>query len=160
VNTSLIASADKSAKALVQGYDFGEPRLSVPKSFSGAPNALAMAFMSMSAGTGNSPYNWAKTSAAILLKSSMFGAFRASASLTFDRRPGSTLRCEIGDGALHEAVERGTVKAVSPCDCLKIIPFEMSAFRVGAVPFTFLRRSSAISPNRCGPGPSSAIARI
>jgi hypothetical protein len=50
-----------------------EGSMKLPQSFSGAPNVLAMTALLMSTGTGNSLYNWAKTSAAILLKSSMFG---------------------------------------------------------------------------------------
>ncbi len=52
----------------------------------------------------------------------------------------------------------GTVKAVSPCDGLNTIPFFMSELRIGATLSTFLPKRAALSPERCGPGPSFAMA--
>ena len=54
--------------------------------------------------------------------------------------------------------KEGTVKAVSPRAALQIIPLAISCARVGPSAVTFLSRARAISPERCGPGPSSAMA--
>lgn len=53
----------------------------------------------------------------------------------------------------------GTVNAVSPCEGLYIIPFDMRLFRIGATEVTRVCIEFAISPDRCGPGPIRAIAR-
>lgn len=53
----------------------------------------------------------------------------------------------------------GTVNPVSPCDGLHTIPFWISFARTGATDCTFRPSAAAMSPDRCGPGPSSAIAR-
>src|SRR5688572_17477629 len=53
----------------------------------------------------------------------------------------------------------GTVKAVSPWLGLKIMPFAISWLRIGASDVTLRPNAAATSPERCGPGPSSAIAR-
>lgn len=52
----------------------------------------------------------------------------------------------------------GTVNAASPCDGLQTIPFPITPARVGASDETSRPRIPAISPERCGPGPGSAIA--
>ena len=54
--------------------------------------------------------------------------------------------------------KEGTVKAVSPRAALQIIPLAISCARVGPSAVTFRSRARAISPERCGPGPSSAMA--
>ena len=53
----------------------------------------------------------------------------------------------------------GTVKAVSPCAGLQTIPLRIRPVRMGAAVVTGTPRVAAMSPDRCGPAPSSAIAR-
>lgn len=53
----------------------------------------------------------------------------------------------------------GTVNAVSPKFGLQIMPFTISELRVGASEETFSPMQVAMSPERCGPGPSSAMDR-
>lgn len=55
--------------------------------------------------------------------------------------------------------KRGTVNPVSPWAGLQTIPFEISLLRTGAIEVTVRPSSLAISPERCGPAPNSAIAR-
>ena len=54
----------------------------------------------------------------------------------------------------------GTVNAVSPCCGLYTIPFLIRPLRRGATVVTSTPSTEAMSPERCGPGPSSAIARM
>ena len=70
-------------------------------------------------------------------------------------------------GETHSGIERrmkssniGTVNAVSPCWGLKTMPFLIRTVRRGAAAVTFIANMRAMSPERCGPGPSSAIARM
>lgn len=53
----------------------------------------------------------------------------------------------------------GTVNAVSPWLGLQIMPLAMRLLRIGPKAVTRLLSLSAISPDLCGPGPSSAMAR-
>ena len=57
------------------------------------------------------------------------------------------------------AANMGTVKAVSPCVGLQTMPLVISELRVGASDDTFSFKQVAMSPERCGPSPSSAMAR-
>ena len=54
---------------------------------------------------------------------------------------------------------KGTVKAVSPWWGLQIMPLAINWFLVGPRAVTSRPNVPAMSPDRCGPGPSSAIAR-
>ena len=54
----------------------------------------------------------------------------------------------------------GTVKAVSPCPGLHIVPFPINWLRIGPKDLTSRPNSWAMAPERWGPGPSWAIARI
>ncbi len=54
---------------------------------------------------------------------------------------------------------RGTVNAVSPWFGLQIIPLVIRLARSGPKELVGFLRTVAISPDRCGPGSSSAIAR-
>ncbi len=60
---------------------------------------------------------------------------------------------------LMNSSNSGTVNAVSPWLGLQIMPFEINWFRVGPSAVTLRLRRSAMSPDRCGPGPMSAMAR-
>ena len=67
---------------------------------------------------------------------------------------------------LHSGITRtmkassiGTVKAVWPWAGLQIMPFLIKPLRNGPAVCTLIPRTSAISPDRCGPGPSEAMAR-
>ena len=53
----------------------------------------------------------------------------------------------------------GTVKAVSPWFGLHTMPLAINELLVGASDETSALKQAAISPDLCGPGPSSAIAR-
>ena len=56
--------------------------------------------------------------------------------------------------------KEGTVKAVSPWLGLQIIPLPINFERMGPSDVTFRFRNEAISPDRCGPGPRAAMARM
>src|SRR5690606_36614735 len=58
-----------------------------------------------------------------------------------------------------KAANMGTVKTVSPCVGLQTMPFAISVARVEASDDTFSPSTSATSPDRWGPSPSSAMAR-
>jgi len=74
--------------------------------------------------------------------------------------------CPLGAGLLQvemirfmNSSNKGTVKAVSPKVGLQTIPFAIRVLRTGPREELALPITSAISPERWGPSPSSAIAR-
>ena len=54
----------------------------------------------------------------------------------------------------------GTVNAVSPCCGLYTMPLRINSCRTKPTDVTLTPSIAAISPERCGPGPSSAMARM
>ena len=65
---------------------------------------------------------------------------------------------QLGIARFMKPSNMGTVKAVSPCAGLHIMPFLIRPLLSGPIRSTLVPRVSAMAPERWGPGPRSAIA--
>jgi len=79
--------------------------------------------------------------------------------IRYDHHGHSVFHSAPGMMRFINSSKRGTVNAVSPWLGLQIIPFVMRLCGTGPRELTLLPSICAISPERCGPGPSSAIPR-
>ena len=109
-----------------------------------------------------------KTAACILVSILVFATFansedspRKAAVLDFDVRGwlgdeqperSQDLQSSPGMTRRMNSSKRGTVNAVSPWFGLQITPLEINWLRVGPSEVTFRLNSSAMSPDRWGPG--------